>query len=94
METLTLNQLTQLLKAKGDSLLPKGSLLLRKLGAAAILATSDIMLVAVSIAFSLLVREFAFPGAVNFDQYLSVILIVLPMFPVAYFLRSEERRVG
>lgn len=88
METLTLNQLTDLLKTKGENLFPKGSVVLRKIGAASILAASDIILVALSIVFSLTVREIAFPGAVNYQQYLSVIFIVLPMFPIAYFLRG------
>jgi len=88
METLSLYQLTHLLKAKGDSIYPKERVFLRKVRASAILAASDVFLVSLSIFLSMLVRQYAFPGAVNYEDYLSVILIVLPLFPIAYYLRG------
>lgn len=88
METLTLNQLTHLLRANDENLFPKGKVVFRKLRASALLAISDVLLVALSITLSLFVRELIFPGSANYIEYLSVLGFVLPLFPVSYFLRG------
>lgn len=88
METLTLNQLTKLLKTEKDSFLPKKSVAFRKFSASMILMASDLLLIILSITLSLFVRQLIFPGIVNYQLYLSVLTYTLPMFPIAYSLRG------
>lgn len=88
METLTLNKLSKILKAQNGIVMPKKSVLMRKVGASLILLTTDLFMLSLAIAFSLVVRQLILPGVVHYDQYLSVSGIVLPLFSIAYYLRG------
>ncbi len=86
MDTLTLNQLTKLLQADRFNFLPKSSVAFRKLSASMILMASDLLLVIVSIALSLLTQYLIAPGSAPYQQYLPIFILTLPMFPIAYSL--------
>lgn len=88
METLNLKQLSGILKSNADELTAPRGYFLRKFGATAILILTDLALVCVSLILSMLIRNIILPGAANSEQFLSIMGIILPLFPLAYYLRG------
>lgn len=88
METLSLKQLTDILKSKDVKAIPKRNIFLRKMAASATLISIDLLCVAIAMFFSLYLRDLMMPQAADWGLYSSVISLVLPLFTLAYYLKG------
>ncbi len=88
METLSLKQLTDILKSKDVKTIPRKSIFLRKIAASATLISIDLLCVALAMFSSLYLRDLMMPEAADWGFYSSVISLVLPLFTLAYYLKG------
>lgn len=88
MEIPTLQNLTKVLTDPTSRVIPSRSVLLRKLSAGSILATSDLLFLATAVVISLVLRHTFWPGEVTVYRYITVFPIVLAIFPIAFYLRD------
>jgi len=88
MENLTLKQLTDILSDEKAVNITKSNIKQRKLVAGSLLLLSDIVTLGFSIIFSLLLRDLLWHGDVLLDTYLSLLPLLMILFPIAYFIRG------
>lgn len=88
METLSLKQLSTLLTTPSTQAVNRKNLFLRKAIAAFILATSDIASVFLAMSIAVYLRNLFFQGELLFVDYFSLVLYVMPLFPISFSFRS------
>ncbi len=88
METLSLKQLTDLLRSKDVKGIPRKSIFLRKLAASATLISVDLLCIALAMFSSLYLRDVMMPASADWGFYSSVISLVLPLFTISFYLKG------
>lgn len=88
MEPLTLNHLTEIVTNKSSFSLPKSNIKQRKIQAGLILLASDLIMLSISVIFSLLLREIFWPGEVSVAVYVPLLPLLFVLFPITYFIRG------
>lgn len=87
METPTLQELTTLLNEPDNMDLPRGNPAESKVKAGIALLISDMLMLSFSMVASLYIRQLIFPGGVHIDRHLSIIPLLVAVFPIGFYIR-------
>lgn len=88
MKTPTLQDLTKILTSRESLGKSPKSLFFRRAGASAILAGVDLTILAFAMFSSLFIRNLVIEGQIQISYYYSLIPLLLPLFPLAFYLRG------
>ena len=88
MNTISLKQLTDILTDNQAVKTSRPNLKRRKIVAGSILLATDILTIGISISISLLLRDILWPGQVVLDTYLSLLPLLIVLFPITYLVRG------
>lgn len=88
MDTLTLQQITKLLATPSLRLAARKNLFLRKTFAAGVFIITDLALLAVSMLLAIFLRNLILPAGAGIMDYMTIMAVVAPLFPLAFYFRN------